>query len=171
MQSDTPDDDNELWSIMMEDVTPLSEKSNKIIKKTPKKILQPKNSSKNNTNTSSVSTPSYAKDIDKRTQQKLKKGQLSIEARLDLHGMTQQQAHSQLIPFIINAYENNKRPVIVITGKGKGILQSKVPQWLETSPIENMILKTAQAQPKDGGCGALYVYIRRKKINNNPDNR
>ena len=107
--------------------------------------------------------------VDRRTAESLCRGKMPIEARLDLHGYTRQQAYDALIPFILSAYEQQKRCVLVITGKGgrdalgKGILQQVVPEWLNVPAIRPAILMTTPAQPKDGGEGALYILLRRKR--------
>lgn len=115
--------------------------------------------------------------LDKRTRSKIKKGQMPIEGRLDLHGMGQARAHEALNIFIFNAYEAGKRQVLVITGKGRaedgglrspidkgyGVLKRRVPEWLATAPLKDMVLKVHTAQPRHGGEGALYVYLRRKR--------
>ena len=113
--------------------------------------------------------------LDRRTEDKLRKGKMPIEARLDLHGLTQAQARTALTDFIHRTYEQNKRCVLVITGKGSprtsdepwygrrpGVLRRCVPDWLSSSPLNDMVLKCVPARPKDGGDGALYVYLRRR---------
>ncbi|MCK6417889.1 MAG: Smr/MutS family protein [Alphaproteobacteria bacterium] len=105
--------------------------------------------------------------VDRRTAQKLKRGQMAIDARLDLHGLTQAQAHERLRQFILHAYRAGHRCVLVITGKGgiegKGVLRRMVPQWLEEAPLAKTVLSVTAARPKDGGEGALYVYVRRRR--------
>lgn len=116
-------------------------------------------------------------DIDKSTAQKLKTGKFRIEARLDLHGLNQADAYNALAQFIPNSYHANFRCVLIITGKGgqkssdplktneKGVLHRRTPEWLSEPYLAKYILKTATAQPKDGGSGAMYVLIRRKRHN------
>jgi DNA-nicking Smr family endonuclease len=117
--------------------------------------------------------------LDKRTEQRLRKGQMPIEARLDLHGMGQNEAHRALIAFITRSFEQQKRCVLVITGKGQtrsqqsaddhwlspqtGVLRARTPDWLADDTLREYVLKTMAAQPKDGGDGALYVLLRRKR--------
>ena len=107
--------------------------------------------------------------IDKRTSQRLGRGQLAIEARLDLHGMTQGEAHDRLAGFIRRAVSAGKRNVLVITGKGfkasgeTGVLRQAVPRWLNEPGLRNYIVALRHAQPKDGGEGALYVLLRRER--------
>ena len=107
--------------------------------------------------------------MDKRQAQRLKKGRLPIEGRLDLHSMTQAQAHRALDHFLAEAIAQDKRCVLVITGKGRGregggILHSQVPQWLNEPSLRARIVSFSFAQPKDGGTGALYVLLKRKRL-------
>lgn len=117
--------------------------------------------------------------LDRRTDAKLRKGKMPIEARLDLHGMTQDQAKAALDGFIQDAAAQGKRCVLVITGKGTGkarssgmedwttsqpgVLKRRVPEWLSSPPLAAAILKTYPARPQDGGEGALYVYLKRSR--------
>ena len=91
------------------------------------------------------------------------RGQIPIEARLDLHGMTQDKAHARLNQFIVSSYNKGFRKVIVVTGKGLGILQTAVPKWLNDNDLRAYILSFSYAQPQDGGDGALYVLLRRNR--------
>jgi DNA-nicking Smr family endonuclease len=107
-------------------------------------------------------------DLDKRTGERLKRGQLPIEAKLDLHGMTQDEAHRALASFIAGQQAAGKRCVIVITGKGNtrggaGVLREAVPRWLNEPANRPRILAFSHAQPKHGGTGALYVLLRRTR--------
>ena len=101
--------------------------------------------------------------IDGSTQRRLFRGNVLIDARLDLHGMTAVRAHKQLIQFITSAADDGCRCVLVITGKGSGILNGHVPNWLKQSPLSLHILALAEARQKDGGSGAFYVLLRRKR--------
>lgn len=110
--------------------------------------------------------------IDRRTADKLRKGQMPIEGVLDLHGLRQGEAQGQLTRFLTNGYQAGRRCVLVITGKGSrngepggeaGILRRMVPLWLDMSPLASMILMHSPAKPKDGGDGAFYILLRRKR--------
>jgi len=104
---------------------------------------------------------------------KMVRGKLLPEARIDLHGMTLNEAHPELIRFILNAQSQGLRLVLVITGKGKpgqgdgpipqqrGILRQQVPHWLGQVPLGPAILQVTEAHLRHGGGGALYVYLRR----------
>jgi DNA-nicking Smr family endonuclease len=107
--------------------------------------------------------------LDKRNATRLRRGKLPIEGRIDLHGMTQARAHSVLLGFVARAYELGQRCVLVITGKGTrpdgevGVLRSAVPRWLNEAPLRDRVLAVTHAIPPDGGEGAFYVLLRRKR--------
>ena len=112
--------------------------------------------------------------MDAKSFGKMRKGKLTPESRLDLHGMTVAEAHPALISFILSAQAEGKRLVLIITGKGgqasdrrlfpvqRGILRQQVPQWLRLPPLGPLILDVTPAHIRHGGDGALYVYLRRR---------
>ena len=107
--------------------------------------------------------------LDRRTGQRFKRGQLPVEARLDLHGLTQVEAHRALDGFLSRQYTAGKRCVIVVTGKGfgkdgGGVLRVAVPRWLNESPNREKVLAFEYARQKDGGAGALYVLMKRRRM-------
>ena len=104
--------------------------------------------------------------VDRRTAERLKRGQMEIQARLDLHGMTQAEAHGRLTAFIEAHQAAGRRCVLVVTGKGTrreegGVLRDAVPRWLNAPGLRPRILSFCHAQPKDGGDGALYILLKR----------
>ena len=105
--------------------------------------------------------------VDRRRADRLRRGQLPIEARIDLHGMTQASAHSRLAQFIGGAVASGKRCVLVVTGIGRGeargVLRDSVPRWLNEPSLRGHVLGFDYAQLKDGGLGALYVLLRRRR--------
>lgn len=110
--------------------------------------------------------PGAVAGLDKRRAQRLRRGQLPIEGRLDLHGMTRAEAHGRLVAFIAEARDRGRRCVLVITGTGRrrdeaGVLRAAVPRWLNLPPCRERILAFATAQPNDGGDGALYVLLKK----------
>ena len=112
--------------------------------------------------------PGRGAGIDKRTAQRLRRGQLAIEARLDLHGLTQAEAHRRLDNFLAEAFDSGVRNALIITGKGRiseqgGILRRMVPRWLAQPPNRARVIAVNEAQPKHGGAGALYVLVKRKR--------
>ena len=103
-----------------------------------------------------------ATGVDRSTAEKLRRGKIKIEAVLDLHGMTRDVAFESLYGFILSCASKQKKCLLVITGKGSGVLKNSLPQWLNVDDIRPHILMCSQAQPKDGGDGAVYVLLRRK---------
>jgi DNA-nicking Smr family endonuclease len=106
--------------------------------------------------------------IDRANAERLKRGRHPIEARLDLHGMTQAEAHRALAHFVEASRAAERRCLLVITGRGfgasgPGVLKTSVPRWLEEAPLRRHILATAPAQPGHGGAGALYLLLRRRR--------
>ena len=108
-----------------------------------------------------------AAGYDRANAERLKRGLHRIEARLDLHGMTQAEAHGELAAFIAAARAAGRRCVLVITGRGlgqsgPGVLKSSVPRWLEEPELRRHVLAIAPAQPQHGGAGATYLLLRRR---------
>jgi DNA-nicking Smr family endonuclease len=104
--------------------------------------------------------------IDRRTFERLKRGQMTIEGSLDLHGRTQSEAHPALERFLAHAQQNGRRCVLIVTGKGAadgGILRHMVPRWLNEAAIRQHVLTYVQARPQHGGAGAFYVLVRRRR--------
>jgi DNA-nicking Smr family endonuclease len=104
--------------------------------------------------------------IDRRTWLRLKRGQITIERTIDLHGLTQEQAHAQLGRVLAETQQSGQRSLLVVTGKGLahgGVLRHMVPRWLNEGANRERVLAFAPAQPKHGGAGALYVLIRKRR--------
>ena len=101
--------------------------------------------------------------IDSRTKRRLFRGDVPINRRLDLHGLTAARAQTCLENFIQQASSDGCRCVLVITGKGAGVLQGHVPGWLKRPPLSPVVLALAEARPVDGGAGAFYVLLRRSR--------
>jgi DNA-nicking Smr family endonuclease len=104
--------------------------------------------------------------LDRRTAERLRKGEIAIERRLDLHGMTQDDAHAALDRFVRQCWKDGRRMLLVITGKGsggEGVLRRGVPRWLASGEHAARILKVDAAQPRHGGGGAFYVFLRRQR--------
>jgi DNA-nicking Smr family endonuclease len=132
--------------------------------KKPRKIIQPpkKNIEKSYPNLS-FENPH---EVDIKTFERLKRGQLSIEARLDLHGHTLAEAEGSFARFISSCFANEKRVVLVITGRGKrteykSVIRDELAYWINMSKNRPKIMAVCQAQPKDGGMGAFYLMLRR----------
>lgn len=119
--------------------------------------------------------------MDRKAKSRLSRGLRDIDGRIDLHGMTQQQAYEALMTFIGRARASNWKTVLVITGKGAqslkdeqtiyyemgreapGVLRRKVPQWLSQPEMRRFVIGYDIAAPNHGGNGALYVQIRKNK--------
>ncbi len=125
---------------------------------------------------SGTTSPSPGLGLDRQTARKLDKGSLAIEARIDLHGMRQREAHGALRKFLHWARSKDYRHVLVITGKGslrdegrsfydddeRGVLRQAVPHWLIHGDLAPYIVSFARAPRRLGGEGALYVRLRRQ---------
>ena len=113
--------------------------------------------------------------MDGKLVRKLTRGKLTPEARIDLHGMTQDQAHLALESFILRSWNAQRRLVLVITGKGRdrdgegpipergGVLRMQVPRWLRQGQLALAVLDLTPAHRRHGGDGAFYVYLRRNR--------
>ncbi|MEJ0027768.1 MAG: Smr/MutS family protein [Rhizomicrobium sp.] len=116
--------------------------------------------------------------VDGRTTERLRRGLLEPEAKLDLHGLTENAAHRALILFLKGAQQRGHKLVLVVTGKGKamdadapfdlelhgrarGVLKAAVPRWLKEPEFAGLLAGTRGAHRKHGGEGALYVYLRK----------
>ncbi len=118
--------------------------------------------------TSEPKTPNPIQ-LDTRTQKKLQGGRYPIDKKIDFHGLTIDQAFDTAVYNINYAYDHNLRCLLFITGKGSRTPQNResikeiMPKWLTQDFIANKILAYKEAKPKDGGSGAFYILIRRKK--------
>lgn len=117
--------------------------------------------------------------LDGRTEERLRRGRLEPEARLDLHGLTEEAAHRALITFIRAASARGLRLILIVTGKGlkknapdepfdlglesrvRGVLKQMTPRWLAEPGMARMIADIRNAHRRHGGEGALYVYLRK----------
>lgn len=106
-------------------------------------------------------------DIDRRTAQRFKRGEMAVDGRIDLHGLTLDQAHVALVSFVRSAAARGDRCVVVVTGKGKapgvGKIKRETRHWLNQAPLRGVILAVSEARHRDGGSGALYVLLKRKR--------
>ena len=115
--------------------------------------------------------------LNRQTARQLERGKLPVEARLDLHGMRQREAHAALRRFLKSAQGQGYRHVLVITGKGaaadttrpfyeseeRGVLRQTVPHWLAASDLAPVVLSYSEAPRRLGGEGALYVRLRKSE--------
>lgn len=116
--------------------------------------------------------------IDRRTEDRFRKGQMQIEGRLDLHGLTLKEAEPAVREFVRQSHAANRRCLLVITGKGqgaardddrawyesaKGQIRRSLRHWLDASDLKPLILSIAPAQRQHGGSGAFYILLRRRR--------
>jgi DNA-nicking Smr family endonuclease len=112
--------------------------------------------------------------LERKTMIGLRRGTKSVDARIDLHGMRQSEAHEALLRFLHRAQGQGHGLVLVITGKGgtgrvgglyeeRGILRRLVPQWLGLPDLRSLVIGFDEASPHHGGSGALYVRLRRRR--------
>ncbi|MFM9859911.1 Smr/MutS family protein [Pseudoxanthobacter sp. M-2] len=113
-------------------------------------------------------------DIDRRTRLRIARGHTAVEARIDLHGLTQARAHAVLLGFLASKQAEGLKTVLVITGKGRpgdaerhsdgerGVLRRLVPAWLGARDAASLVESYGEAAPPHGGGGALYVRLRRR---------
>jgi DNA-nicking Smr family endonuclease len=110
--------------------------------------------------------------LDRRSRQRVASGRTPIDARLDLHGFTQKQAHAALLRFLRGAQADGARMVLLVTGKGTprkprgdyaepGVLRRQVPMWLASPEFRPLVVSVEDAHIAHGGQGALYVRLRR----------
>ncbi|MDX2258687.1 MAG: Smr/MutS family protein [Hyphomicrobiaceae bacterium] len=127
------------------------------------------------------SAPPDLSDFEPRNARRLRSGRVEIEARIDLHGMRQNEAHAALVRFLSQAYGRGQRWVLVITGKGgpvhrerhvsdevipsveRGILRRAVPRWLAEPELRAFVVSYTTAAIHHGGEGALYVQLRARR--------
>lgn len=114
--------------------------------------------------------------MDRKNYDRLRKGKMIPDRRVDLHGMTAQVAHTVLTQFVLSAHASGARLVLVITGKGRthrdeggvmparpGVIRHSVPEWLRQAPLAGKVVQVIPAHRKHGGDGAYYVYLRRMR--------
>lgn len=119
-----------------------------------------------------------ASGLDGRTEERLRRGAIKPDAKLDLHGLTEDVAHQVLLNFLRGAQARRLKLVLIVTGKGarvapdapfdmelnyrsRGILKSVVPRWLGEAAFAGIVAGTQSAHKRHGGEGALYVYLRK----------
>ena len=178
------DDDAELWTRVAETAKPLQK--NRVARVGAPKPAQPpktktaKAAAKCALAPAAPARPSHTPSkglLDRHTARKLDKGRLAVEARLDLHGMRQRDAHAALRKFLKWAQSKDYRHVLIITGKGssraepksfyddevRGVLRQAVPHWLVHGDLAPLIVSFSEAPRRLGGEGALYVRLRKSR--------
>ena len=137
----------------------------------PKPAASPKHLAPARIAAASKPAPPPLASIGRRERSHLSRGRKEIDARLDLHGMTQMRAHRALFGFLQRAHHDGLTFVLVITGKGKigaeserGVLRRQVPEWLSLPEFRALVVGFEEAHIGHGGEGALYVRVRRARL-------
>ncbi|MEM9999949.1 MAG: Smr/MutS family protein [Pseudomonadota bacterium] len=112
--------------------------------------------------------PKSVRELERPTHRKLAKGRLPIDATLDLHNLTQEQAHRMLLSFLSESRQRGRRHLLVITGKGssqnsQGVLRTMLPIWISTPPLNQLVSGLKQASRDHGGEGAFYIRLKKQK--------
>lgn len=169
-------DDDKIWEEFTQNIIKI-ESGNTVLKTQPKELKVKKHIKtpeiEISKNDEALSLGSFA-NIDKNTARRFRRGEMGIEATLDLHGYTEEKAYNAVFSFIKNTYSQGKRSVIIVTGKGtrrdegdffssKGVLRERVPQWLNSEELRPFILSFIHPEQKLGGSGALQILLRRKR--------
>ena len=166
MAKQLKDEDRSIWRAAMRGVKPLPSSA-----KAPEESPEPPSRAEpvpvklewHGDDTKSRTAPGV---VDRRTLTRIKRGEVAIDARLDLHGLTQEAAHRALARFIATTASGGARVALVITGKGRGgegVLRAAVPRWLAEPAMRARILAVTPAAANHGGGGALYVLLRRPR--------
>jgi DNA-nicking Smr family endonuclease len=178
------EEEHELWRSIARSLKPLRKRAARAkddarVAK-PDSASPPKTAKSTRTAKPARSSPPPAKPpgppplapLARREKQRLVRGRAAIDARIDLHGMTQAQAHAALARFMRRAQHDGARFVLVITGKGvragehageRGVLRRQVPHWLRLAELRDIVLGFEEAHVTHGGEGALYVRLRRTR--------
>jgi len=175
------EEEHALWESVARQVKPLRKKHrapkpamavpDDETKAVPKSVVSPKPPASPRIIAPPKPEPPPLAPIGRRERSHLSRGRKEIDARLDLHGMTQTRAHRTLFGFLQRAHHDGLTFVLVITGKGKmgsenerGVLRRQVPQWLNLPEFRSLVVGFEEAAIGHGGEGALYVRVRRSRI-------
>jgi len=175
------EEERELWELVAKQVKPLRKK--RVVKPEPVedapalvKVAAPKRTASAPPMAVKPAKPAPPPvpplaPLGRRERSQLSRGRKEIDARIDLHGMTQTRAHHALSAFLHRASHEGLTFVLVITGKGRtvgpeaerGILRRQVPLWLGLPEFRSLVVGFEEAHIGHGGAGALYVRIRRAR--------
>ena len=165
------DRERSLWAQVTRALTPLQRRSPAVETSTPPPIPEPPPPGRAVPRPAvAAAKPAPVPRLDRRLKQRLGRGVIAIDARIDLHGLTQAEAFAQLTAFLRRARREGARTVLVITGKGamgdgerRGVLRRQVPLWLSSTGLREGVIAFAPAHAEHGGSGALYVRLRREE--------
>jgi DNA-nicking Smr family endonuclease len=175
------EEDRALWESVAKQVKPLRKRHRAAkppaapeaeVSVAPKPVASPKPLAPAKIPAPPKQQPPPLAPIGRRERSHLSRGRTEIDARLDLHGMTQTRAHHRLFTFLQRAHSDGLTFVLVITGKGKvggaeserGVLRRQVPLWLSLPEFRTMVVGFEEAHIGHGGEGALYVRVRRSRV-------
>lgn len=171
------EDERRLWASVAEAVEPLRRRGKrKAVPVRPEEVAAPSPSSvaanvgpgpaRPVAKPKPAAAPALA-PLARRDRQRLARGSMDLDGRLDLHGITQAQAHGALLRFLLGARERGATFVLIITGKGgasgEGVLRRQVPLWLALPEFRVLVAGFEAAHLGHGGEGALYVRLRRRR--------
>ena len=174
-------DERVLWTIVTKSIAPLragapAQPDDDSAAEAPKPAAKPARAAKRVTKAAPMPPPKQPAPpplapplapLGRRMRARVARGKQAIDGRLDLHGLTQSEAHSALLHFLRNAIARDARLVLVITGKGRGpepgVLRRHVPQWLGLPEFRSLVIGFEDAHVAHGGEGALYVRLRRAR--------
>ncbi len=172
------DEERVLWESIVKQINPLRKKARvakaqpaPLAEKRPAATVRSSATAQTQRATKPAAIPPLA-PLGRRDRSRLSRGGHEIDARLDLHGMTQTRAHRALLGFLQRAHHDGLTFVLVITGKGKaggaeserGVLRRQVPQWLSLPEFRSLVIGFEQAHIGHGGEGALYVRVRKSRL-------
>lgn len=178
-------DDADLWQRVADTAEPLRKGKNRVVDQ-PAPVAEPARENPQPEKKPPSAAPYQAEankpqppasppvaNFDRREARRLGAGRISVDARIDLHGMRQHEAHSSLKAFLARAQAQGHRHVLVITGKGgkrehdgsfeRGVLNREAPRWLSEPEFRQWVVSFTPASKRHGGEGALYVRLRRSK--------
>jgi DNA-nicking Smr family endonuclease len=104
----------------------------------------------------------------RKLMKRLKRGELPVQGYIDLHGLTRQEAETEVTNFLLESFKNGLRCVLIVHGRGLNspeslpVLKEGLPQWLNRGRVRKVVLAFATARPYDGGTGATYVFLRNR---------
>jgi DNA-nicking Smr family endonuclease len=171
-------EERELFEATFQDAKPLKGRTRARTK--PTKAAPVKVVAKPTVELPPVRVRSGPSGLDGRTAERLRRGEIKPQAKLDLHGLTEAAAHRALITFVRGAHARGVRLALVVTGKGakadaadapfdlaldgraRGVLKAMTPRWLREGDLVDLVADVRAAHRSHGGAGALYVYLRKR---------
>jgi DNA-nicking Smr family endonuclease len=177
-------DERELWTTVTRSIAPLRETPETVPEEAaaasppPPPAPRPRRAAAPSAKPAPAPAPKPAapppvEPLGRRMRSRVARGAEAIDGRLDLHGLTQSEAHAALLRFLRTAQAREARLVLVITGKGsrnlrgdgseRGVLRRQVPQWLQLPEFRVFVIGMEDAHAAHGGEGALYIRVRRKR--------